>query len=61
MEEKGTILKGLVLDNAILDDHKIGSFCTLYHCIHVDNHGVASFDNLRVSLMNCLLSFENLM
>ena len=46
MEEKGTILKGLVLDDAILDDHKIGSSCTLYKGIHLDNHGLASLYNL---------------
>ena len=38
--------EGLVLDDAIPDDNRIGSSCTLYHCIHLDNHGAASFDNL---------------
>ncbi len=42
----GIVLKGLVLGNAIPNDHRIASFCTLYRCIHLDNHGVASFDNL---------------
>ena len=45
-EEKGTILKGLVLVDAILDDNRIGSSCILYCCIHDGNHGLASFDNL---------------
>ena len=65
MKEKETILrivlKGLILGDAILDDHRIESSCTLYHCIHIDNHGVVSFDNLGLSLINCPLSFENLM
>ena len=50
IEEKETIivivLKDLVLGDAIPDDHRIESSCTLYHCIHLGNHDVASFDNL---------------
>ena len=57
----GIVLKGLVLGDAIPDDNRIESSFISCHCIHLDNHGVASFDNLWLSLMNCPLSFEILM
>ena len=42
----GIVLKGLVLDDAISDNHRIGSLGILCHFIHLDNHSFASFDIL---------------
>ena len=42
----GIVLKGLVLGDAIPDDHRIEYSYTLCYCINLDNHGFAYFDNL---------------